>query len=190
MRGWSMGLSIIHMILRCVVISVVRSPIYGSFSQKYWLSKLKKWASTHVRTCGTGQQVKPLAHEFALLASLPFTKGCWESISMEFLFGLPKNSYGNTGIVVLWPFEQDGYLEAVPYTIDGLGTNNPFLDHANSKHCLPVAMVSDRNPCFANTFWAQYLGVLHLIGRFHLNRPQIAGLTERLYLLYWRYLTW
>uniref|UniRef100_H3H5J1 Reverse transcriptase domain-containing protein n=1 Tax=Phytophthora ramorum TaxID=164328 RepID=H3H5J1_PHYRM len=77
-----------------------REKTYGSVSLSYWWPKLYKWTSTYVRTCETCQRVKPSPHAAAPLASLPVPSGCWESMSMDFVFGLPKDSDGNTGIVV------------------------------------------------------------------------------------------
>ena len=45
-------------------------------------------------------RVKPSAHVAVPLTSLPVLTGCWESMSMDFVFGLPKDSEANTGIVV------------------------------------------------------------------------------------------
>ena len=77
-----------------------REKTYGMVCQTYWWPKLYKWVSTYVRTCETCQRVKPSPHSAAPLASLPIPTGCWESISMDFVFGLPKDGHGNTGIVV------------------------------------------------------------------------------------------
>ena len=42
---------------------------------------------------------------------------------MDFLFGLPKDSYGNTGIVVFVDrMSKMAHLAAVPDAIDGEGT--------------------------------------------------------------------
>ena len=64
-----------------------REKTYSSVSQYYWWPKLYKWVSTYVRTCETCQRVKPSAHAAAPLASLPIPSGCWEFISMDFMFG-------------------------------------------------------------------------------------------------------
>ncbi|OWY92302.1 Retroelement [Phytophthora megakarya] len=45
-------------------------------------------------------RVKPSPHSSAPLASLSVPSGCWQSMSMDFVFGLPKDSDGNTGVVV------------------------------------------------------------------------------------------
>ena len=65
-----------------------RDKTYGSFRQWYWWPKFYKLVSTYVRTCEMCQQVKPSPHAAAPLDSLPVPKGCWESISMDLMFGL------------------------------------------------------------------------------------------------------
>ena len=82
-----------------------------------------------MRTCETCQRVKPSPHAAAPLASLPVPKGCLEFISMKFLFGLPKHSYGNTGIVVfVESLSKMAHLAAVPDTVDGKCTSMLFID--------------------------------------------------------------
>ena len=72
---------------------------YACVSQHYWWPKLNKWVSTYIRTCETYQRAKPSAHSAAPLASFPVPTGCWESISMDFVFGFPEDCEGNAGIV-------------------------------------------------------------------------------------------
>ena len=48
---------------------------------------------------------------------------------MNFVFGLPKDSTGNTGIVVFVDrLSKMAHLAAVPATIDGDGTAGLFID--------------------------------------------------------------
>ena len=48
---------------------------------------------------------------------------------MDFVFGLPKDSVGNTGIVVFADrLRKMSHLAAVPDSIDGEGTALPFID--------------------------------------------------------------
>ena len=73
--------------------------------------------------------LKPSAHATAPLASLPVPTGCWESISMDFVFGLPKDLEGNTGIVVFVDrLSKMAHLEAVPDLTDAEGTAKLFID--------------------------------------------------------------
>ena len=82
-----------------------------------------QWVITYVRKCETCQRVKLLAHSAAPLASLPISTGCLESISMDFVFGLPKECDGNTGIVVFVErLSKMAHSAAMPNSIDGKGT--------------------------------------------------------------------
>ena len=64
---------------------------------------------------------------------------------MDFMFGLPKDTQGNTGIVGLVDILiKMAHLAAVPDTIDGEGTATLFIDRVFPQHGLPVATVSDR----------------------------------------------
>ncbi|POM81047.1 LOW QUALITY PROTEIN: Inositol-3-phosphate synthase [Phytophthora palmivora] len=51
--------------------------------------------SRHVK-----HRVKPSGHASAPLQSLPVPAGCWKSMSLDFVFGLPADDKGNTGILV------------------------------------------------------------------------------------------
>ena len=127
-----------------VSIHLGREKTYSSVSQYYWWPKLYKLVSTYVRTCETCQRVKPLAHAAVPLASLPIPSGCWKFISMDFMFGLPKDAQGNTGIVVFVDrLSKMAHLASVPDTIDGEGTATLFIDRVFRQHGLPVSIVSD-----------------------------------------------
>ena len=48
---------------------------------------------------------------------------------MDFMFGLPKDVHGNTGIVVFVdPLSKMAHLSAVPDSIDSEGTAHLFID--------------------------------------------------------------
>ena len=99
------------------------------------------------------QRVKPSAQAAAPMASLPVPTGCWESMSMDFMFGLPKDSEGNTGIVVFVDrLSKMAHLAAVPDSVDAEGTARLFIDRVFRQHGLPVAIVTDRDPRFTGKF--------------------------------------
>ena len=89
----------------------------------------------------------------APLASLPVPTGCWEFISMDFVFGIPKDCDVNTGIVVFVDrLSKMDHLAAVPESIDGKGTAMLLIDRVFRQHGLPLLIISDRDPRFTGKF--------------------------------------
>lgn len=123
-----------------------REKTYRSVSQIIGGPNCTNWL-VHVYTRETCQQIKPSAHATAPLASLPVPTGCWESISIDFSFGLPKDMVGNTGIVVFvdW-LSKMAHLAAVLDIINGKGTTRLFIDLGFRQHGLSVAIISDQDP--------------------------------------------
>ncbi|KAG3073641.1 hypothetical protein PI124_g21234 [Phytophthora idaei] len=97
---------------------------------------------------------------------------------MDFVFGLPKDKAGNTGIVVFVDrLSKMAHLAAVPDTIDGEGTALLFLDRV---YGLPEAIVSDRDPRFTAKFWKSLFQVLSTrLDMSTADHPQNDGQTER-----------
>ncbi|GMF37902.1 unnamed protein product [Phytophthora fragariaefolia] len=152
-----------------------------SVSLHYWWPNLYKWVGTNVRTCETYQRVKPAPHATATLASLPVPSGCCQSISMDFVFGLPPDAAGNTGVVVFIDrLSKMAHLAAVPDTIDGEGTASLFLDRVFRQHGLPETVVFDRDPRFTSKFWTSiFAGLGTRLVMFTADHPQTDGQTER-----------
>ena len=64
----------------------------------YWLS-MQKDIHDYVEKCMVCQKVKyDRGKAPGLLQPLPIPNAPWEIISMDFIFGLPKSTQGNTGI--------------------------------------------------------------------------------------------
>ena len=125
--------------------------------------------------------MKPSPNMAALLASLPVPSGLWPSISMDFVFGLPRDAAGNTGIVVFVDrLSKMDHLAAVPDSIDKQGTAKLFMDRVFRQHGLPVANVSDRDPRFTGKFWTSVFKVLGTrLDMSTADHPQTDGQTGR-----------
>ena len=100
---------------------------------------------------------------------------------MDFVFSLPKNSDGNSGIVVFVECLSKMYhLTAVPESIYGKGTASLFIDRVFRQHGLPLAIVADRDPRFTGKFRKSGLKVLGTrLDVSTSDHPQTDGLTER-----------
>ena len=84
------------------------------------------------------------------------------------VFGLPKYSGGNTGIVVFVDrFSKMAHLAALPDSIDAEGTAKLFIDRVFRQHGLPVAIVSDRDPLFWQVLEIHIQGDRRPFGHVH-----------------------
>ena len=94
---------------------------------------------------------------------------------MDFLFGLPKDANGNTGIVVFVDrLSKMAHLAALPDSIDGEGTALLFIDRVFRQHGLPLAIVSDRDPRYTGKLWKSTFKVLGTRVDIHVYRGSSA----------------
>ncbi|KAG2836553.1 hypothetical protein PC118_g22916 [Phytophthora cactorum] len=78
-----------------------REKTYVLLTRDFYWNHQYKWVRKYVRACEVWQRVKPNAFSQAPLQSLPTPSECWQSLSMDFVFGLPPDSKRRTGVVVL-----------------------------------------------------------------------------------------
>ncbi|KAG3132175.1 hypothetical protein PI126_g19751 [Phytophthora idaei] len=152
-----------------------------SVSQAFWWTHMYKWVARYVKTCETCQRVKPAGHASAPLQSLPVPADCWKSMSLDFVFGLPADDHGNTGILVfVCRLSKMVHLAPVPDTVTGEQAARLFVDGVFRHHGLPETFDSDRDPRFTAAFWQM---LFQLLGtRLHMStaeHPQTDGQTER-----------
>ncbi|OWZ15109.1 reverse transcriptase [Phytophthora megakarya] len=130
-----------------------REKTYSLLSRDFnWTHKCK-CVRKYVRTCDICQRVKPAPHSQAPLQPLPTPSKCWESVSMDFVFGLPRDSRRKTGIVVFvdrFSKMTDGQTERVNRVLgDLLKSYAPsFL---NWSDYLPMAEFAINNAVHAST---------------------------------------
>ncbi|POM78905.1 RNA-directed DNA polymerase [Phytophthora palmivora] len=125
-------------------------------------------------------KVKPSGHASAPLQSLPVPADCWKSMSLDFVFGLPADDKGNTGILVfVCRLSKMVHLAPVRDKVTGKQAAQLFLDSVFRYHGLPETIVSDRDPRFTGAFWDtlfQLLGTKLTMSTA--DHPQTDGQTE------------
>ncbi|KAG6617742.1 pol protein [Phytophthora cinnamomi] len=158
-----------------------REKTYSFVSQTFWWSHLYKWVATYVRTCETCQRVKPAGHASFPLQSLPVPADCWTSMSLDFVFGLPADDRGNTGVVAfVCRLSKMAHFAPVRDNVTGDEVARLFMDGVFRHHGLPETIVSDRDPRFTAAFWQtlfRLLGTQLLMSTA--DHPQMDGQTER-----------
>ena len=131
-----------------------REKTYLNLSRDFYWNRMYKWVRKHVRTCEICQRVKPSPCQQAPLRSLPVASDCWKSMSMDFIFGFPKDALKNTGILVFVDrFRKMVHLVAVRESISAEQSARVFLDTIFRHHGMPDDIISDRDPRFTAKFF-------------------------------------
>ena len=112
-----------------------------------------------------------------LLQPLEISEGKWESISMDFIFGLPRSIHGNTRIcTIVDRFNKQAHFILVKKTIESHHMANLFIVNIFKHHGLPMSIVSYRDPRMTSNSWKglfENLGTkLNFSPAYH---PQIDG---------------
>ncbi|GMF28086.1 unnamed protein product [Phytophthora fragariaefolia] len=158
-----------------------REKTYLLLTRDFYWSHQYKWVRKYVRTCEACQRLKPAPFPQAPLQSLPTPSECWQSISMDFISGLPPDNKRRTGIVVFVDrFSKMVHLAAVRAEVTAKQTARLFVDMVFRHHGMPIDIVSDRDPRFTSRFWQEVFTLLGTqLSISTADHPQTDGQTER-----------
>ncbi|KAF1317042.1 reverse transcriptase, partial [Globisporangium splendens] len=158
-----------------------REKTFLNLSRDYYWPHMYKWVRKYVRTCEVCQRVKPSGSTQAPLRSLPVPQDSWKSVSMGFIFGLPRDRHGRNGILVFVDrFSKMVHLTPVSDKISAEMTAKVFVDVVFRLHGLPSEIVSDRDTRFTSRFWRTLLGILDTkLSMSTAAHPETDGQTER-----------
>jgi RNase H-like domain found in reverse transcriptase/Reverse transcriptase (RNA-dependent DNA polymerase)/Integrase zinc binding domain/Retroviral aspartyl protease/Chromo (CHRromatin Organisation MOdifier) domain len=158
-----------------------REKTYLTLSRDLYWPNQYKFVRKYVRACEVCQRVKSSPALRAPLTSLPVPSECWNSVSMDFIFGLPEDKHGNTGILAFVDrFSKMVHLTAVPESIDAQGSAKIFMDVVFRLHGMPSELVSDRDPRFTAMFWQCVFKTLGTrLKMSTADHPETDGQTER-----------
>ena len=158
-----------------------REKTYLAVSRDFYWSHLYKWVRKYVRTCDMCQRVKPTPSSQAPLRSLQIPEACWQSVSMDFVFGLPPDKHGNTGLLVFVDrFSKMVHLAAVKASVNAKESARLFVELVFRHHGMPRELVTDRDPRFTSCFWrAVFAAVGTRLAMSTAAHPETDGQTER-----------
>jgi transposase InsO family protein len=155
---------------------------YQRIKQLFAWPKLKQTVQSYVQDCSICQQAKSEHVKIpGLLQPLAIPQHTWDTISMDFIEGLP-NSHGKTVIlVVIDKFSKYGHFLPMKHPFTALQVAQLFMDQVYKLHGLPKAIVCDRDRIFTSSFWQELFRLsdtkLCMSSSYH---PQTDGQTERL----------
>ncbi|MCO5564476.1 hypothetical protein L7F22_018137 [Adiantum nelumboides] len=146
----------------------------------FWPS-LRKDTESFVCSCLVCQPVKyDREKAYGLLQPLQIPTTPWESIAIDFIFGLPKTSSGNEGIwTIVDQFSKQAHFIPVWKQITVKQMTKIFLVTVFKYHGMPISIVSDRDPRMTGLFWRALWQNLHSTLRFSSSyHPQTDGQSE------------
>ena len=158
-----------------------RAATYELISRDYWWPGMRNTIARYLRNCDTCARIKPARHApYGLLKPLQIPQRRWESVSMDFVTGLPLSSGSNAILVVVDRLSKMAHFIPTTDSVNSKGTAALFRDFVFRLHGLPLSLVSDRGTTFTSEFTrslCKMVGIQQNISTaFH---PQTDGQTER-----------
>jgi hypothetical protein len=121
-------------------------------------------------------------HPADLLQPLPIPEWKWETISLDFITGLPKTQKQNDSImVVIDKLSKSAHFIPVKSTYKAINIAEIFMKEIFRLHGIPKMVISDRDVKFTSTFWKELFAGLNTNLNFSTSyHPQTMGkLNER-----------
>ena len=156
--------------------------LYKDLKKTFWWPNMKKDVAEFVARCLTCQKVK-FEHRRpqGKIQSLEVPEWKWDSISMDFVVGLPRSRKGNNMIwVIVDRLTKSAHFIPMKDTWNKKELANAYVKNVLTLHGVPKDIVSDRDSRFISRFWQELqlaLGTkLKMSTAFH---PATDGQTER-----------
>ncbi|KAL0539379.1 hypothetical protein IC582_023591 [Cucumis melo] len=129
--------------------------MYHDLRCVYWWRNMKREVADFVNRCLVCQQVKaPRQRPAGLLQPLSVPGWKWESVSMNYITGLPKTLKGYTVIwVVVDRLTKSAHFVTGKSTYTASKWGQLYMIEIVRLHGVPVSIVSDRDARFTLKFW-------------------------------------
>ncbi|GAB2284266.1 hypothetical protein Dimus_039655 [Dionaea muscipula] len=133
-----------------------------------------------IKTCEVCQQVKPLNSTPGLLQPLPIPLQAWDSVSLDFIEGLPRSHSYDSILVVMNRLTKYTHFIPLSHPLSAPKVAQLFHDQMARLHGYPSTLISDRDKVFTSLFWGEIFRLsdtrLCMSTSYH---PQTDGQTER-----------
>lgn len=154
---------------------------YHKVKQHFHWPGLKKYVMDWVLSCDVCKRCKSesVAHP-GLLQPLNVPGGPWESISMDFIEGLPKSEGRDCIMVIVDRFTKYAHFIGLAHPYTAQEVAKVFLDQVVKLHGTPKTIVSDRDRIFTSLLWKELTGILGIqLSMSTAYHPESDGQTER-----------
>jgi transposase InsO family protein len=151
-------------------------------SELFWWKGLMADVKAYVSSCVTCLSCKSSTQApLGLLHSLPVPSEKWDSISMDFVTGLPVTQSGHDAVFVVTDrLTKMVVLIPTVTTLTAPRAAELFMRHVFAHYGLPRSIVSDRDSRFLSAFWkALFKSLGTKLAYSSAYHPQTDGQTER-----------
>src|SRR6266481_3986768 len=126
----------------------------SSIRQHYYWPRLVRFVTDYVHSCTTCRRTKAIHHKpFGPHQFLPIAQCPWDSISMDFIEGLPLSEGHDTILVVVCCLTKMVLFIHTYRDIDAEDLAMIFLVQVFSKHGTPSDIVLNHGKHFISHFW-------------------------------------
>jgi hypothetical protein len=140
---------------------------------------MKEIVTKYVKGCVMCSTCKLTNRKLGLYSPLPIPSHPWESISMDFVGGLPMSKRGHDYLcVVVYKFSKMCILIPCKNQIIVEQTANLFFQYVWVHFGLPTSIISNRDTRFLGDFWTRLWRMMDTkLKRSIAFHPQIDGQT-------------
>jgi len=127
---------------------------YKRVKQIFAWTKLKQFVKEFVAQCTVCQQAKSERVPYpGLLAPLPIPDDAWQTVTLDFIKGLPWSAGYNCILVVVHKFSKYAHFLPLSHPFTALQVALTYKNNVFKLHGLPQAMISDRDKVFTSNIW-------------------------------------
>lgn len=154
---------------------------YHRVKQLFAWPHLKQSVHSFVSQCSIYKQAKYDRFAYpGLLAPLPIPIGAWQTVSLDFIEGLPKSSRFDSILVVVDKFSKYAHFVPLSHPYTAFQIALVYMTHIYKLRGLPKALISDRDKIFTSQVWKELFKLLKvdllMSSAYH---PQTDDQTER-----------
>jgi hypothetical protein len=126
----------------------------------YW-PNLRQDVGKYIKSCTACTIAKPTIKKQGLYTLLPTPSRPWESISMDYMSGLPSTKHDNDcSFVVVDRFLKMSIMMACKKNITVEAIAKIFFERVWVHFGIPQSIISDRDNRFLSTFWSSLWSML------------------------------
>ena len=144
---------------------------------------MKKMVKAFVAQCLVCQKAKTERVKYpGLLQPLSVPSHAWQTVSLDFIEGLPLSKGCNCILAVVDKFSKYAHFIPLTHPFTALQIAKHFMDNIFKLHGMPSALIFDRDKIFTSNVWQELFRLsnteLQMSTAYH---PQTDGQTERVY---------